>query len=497
MRRPAEPFRRGRERSVTGRPGHVTEAAATGRREPAPPARHPLPQPSAMTSPAVSAAATARRSGPLAGTARVPGDKSISHRSLMFGGLASGETRVTGLLEGEDVLRTADAMRAMGARIERPGAGNGGEWLIRGTGNGALLEPDDPFDFGNAGTGSRLTMGLVGSYDMKTTFTGDASLSKRPMGRVLDPLRLMGTQVLEAAAGDRMPLTLHGPKVAAPISYRVPMPSAQVKSAVLLAGLNAPGVTTVIEPVMTRDHTEKMLKGFGAEIEVETDAEGVRHIRLQGQGRLTGRDIVVPADPSSAAFPIVAATIVPGSDIVVPNVLMNPTRTGLILTLQEMGANIEVIARRDAGGEEVADLRVRHAELRGVTVPPERAPSMIDEYPVLSVAAAFAEGQTLMEGLDELRVKESDRLAAVARGLEANGIDCTEAETALAVRGRPGGKGFGGGTVKTHLDHRIAMSFLVLGMAAEKPVTVDDRATIATSFPEFLGLMRELGAEIG
>lgn len=436
--------------------------------------------------------ATASRSGSLAGRVKVPGDKSISHRSLMFGGLASGETRVTGLLEGEDVLRTADAMRAMGADIAR----SNGEWVIRGTGNGALLEPEAPLDFGNAGTGSRLTMGLVGTYDMKTTFVGDASLSKRPMGRVLDPLRLMGVQVLDAAPGDRLPLTLHGPRTAAPISYRVPMASAQVKSAVLLAGLNTPGITTVVEPVMTRDHTEKMLKGFGAEIEVETDAEGVRHIRLRGQGRLVGRTIAVPGDPSSAAFPIVAALVVPGSDVTVENVLMNPTRTGLILTLQEMGADIELLERRDAGGEDVADIRVRHSELKGVRVPPQRAPFMIDEYPVLAVAAAFAEGETVMEGLEELRVKESDRLAAVAAGLAANGVDCTEGAASLAVRGRPGGKGYGGGTVTTHLDHRIAMSFLVLGMAAQKPVTVDDRATIATSFPEFMTLMTTLGGTI-
>ncbi len=437
--------------------------------------------------------ATGRRKGPLTGSIAVPGDKSISHRSLMFGGLASGETRVTGLLEGEDVLRTADAMRAMGASIERR---DDGEWVIRGTGNGALLEPQAPLDFGNAGTGSRLTMGLVGTYDMTTTFVGDASLSKRPMARVLDPLRLMGVQVLEAQPGDRLPITLHGPRMAIPISYRVPMASAQVKSAVLLAGLNTPGITTVVEPIMTRDHTEKMLKGFGAELEVETDGDGVRHIRLQGQGKLTGRTIAVPGDPSSAAFPLVAALIVPGSDVTIRNVLMNPTRTGLILTLQEMGGNIELLDRRDAGGEEVADLRVRYSELKGVRVPPERAPFMIDEYPVLSIAAAFAEGETMMDGLEELRVKESDRLAAVARGLEANGIDCTEGEATLTVRGRPGGKGYGGGTVRTHLDHRIAMSFLVLGMAAEKPVVVDDRNTIATSFPEFVGLMMGLGGAI-
>jgi len=443
--------------------------------------QHALPQP-----------AVAAKSSALSGTVRMPGDKSISHRSFMFGGLASGETRITGLLEGEDVLRTGEAMKAMGARIEK----HGDEWIIQGTGNGCLLEPDAPLDFGNAGTGSRLTMGLVGTYDMETTFIGDASLSGRPMGRVLNPLREMGVQVVRASPGDRMPLTLRGPKVAAPISYRVPMASAQVKSAVLLAGLNTPGITTVVEPVMTRDHTEKMLKGFGANLEVETDRDGVRHIRIEGQGKLSGQTIAVPGDPSSAGFPLVAALIVPGSDIVIENVLMNPTRTGLITTLLEMGARIDLINPRNAGGEDVADLRVRSSELKGVTVPAERAPSMIDEYPVLAVAAAFAEGETVMQGLEELRVKESDRLAAVARGLEANGVDCTEGEATLAVRGRPGGKGLGGGTVKTHLDHRIAMSFLVLGLAAEKPVTVDDQTMIATSFPEFMGLMTGMGAKI-
>ena len=444
--------------------------------------RHSTPRP-----------ATARRGRPLSGTARVPGDKSISHRSILLGALAAGETRVTGLLEGEDVMRTGDAMRAMGARVDKAGD----EWIVQGVGNGCLLEAPGPLDFGNAGTGSRLTMGLVGTYHMKTTFTGDASLSKRPMGRVLDPLRLMGVQVLDAAPGDRMPLTLEGPRIAAPISYRVPMASAQVKSAVLLAGLNTPGVTTVIEPVMTRDHTERMLKGFGAEIEVETDADGVRHIRLQGQGTLAGRTIQVPGDPSSAAFPLVAALIVPGSDVTIENVLMNRTRTGLIDTLLEMGASIELLDRRDAGGEDVADLRVRSSDLRGVTVPAERAPFMIDEYPVLAVAASFAEGETRMEGVEELRVKESDRLAAVARGLEANGVECEEGRDTLLVRGRPGGRGLGGGMVETHLDHRIAMSFLVMGLAAEKPVTIDDRAMIATSFPEFLDMMAGLGAEIG
>jgi 3-phosphoshikimate 1-carboxyvinyltransferase len=445
-----------------------------------------------MTHNAQPRPAVARRSQALKGVARVPGDKSISHRSFMFGGLASGETRITGLLEGEDVMRTGEAMKAMGARVEK----KNGEWIINGVGNGCLLEPQAPLDFGNAGTGSRLTMGLVGTYDMETTFVGDASLSGRPMGRVLEPLRQMGVQVLNAAPGDRMPITLRGPKHAAPIAYRVPMASAQVKSAVLLAGLNTPGITTVVEPVMTRDHTEKMLKGFGANLTVETDEQGVRHIFIEGQGKLTGQTIAVPGDPSSAGFPLVAALIVPGSDIVIENVLMNPTRTGLLLTLQEMGADIDILNPRNAGGEDVADLRVRSSELKGVIVPALRAPSMIDEYPVLAVAACFAEGETLMLGLEELRVKESDRLAAVARGLEANGVDCTEGEATLAVRGKPGGKGLGGGTVTTHLDHRIAMSFLVLGLATEKPVTIDDRAMIATSFPEFMGLMTGLGAEI-
>ena len=436
--------------------------------------------------------ARSRQSQGLKGNVRVPGDKSISHRALMFGGLASGETRISGLLEGEDVLRTAEAMRAMGAQIDR----RDGTWTIRGVGNGCLLEPEAPLDFGNAGTGSRLTMGLVGTYDMTTRFIGDASLSKRPMGRVLDPLREMGTQVLEAEPGDRLPITLRGPKHATPINYRVPMASAQVKSAVLLAGLNTPGVTTVIEPVMTRDHTEKMLSGFGAAIQIETDKEGARHISIQGQGTLKGQVIAVPGDPSSAAFPLVAAVIVPGSDILIENVLMNPTRTGLILTLQEMGADIELLNRRSAGGEDVADLRVRSSALKGVTVPASRAPSMIDEYPILAVAASLAEGETVMLGLEELRVKESDRLSAVAEGLKVNGIDCREGKDTLTVRGRPEGKGLGGGTVTTHLDHRIAMAFLVLGLASERPVSVDDQSMIATSFPEFMDLMTGLGAEI-
>ena len=440
------------------------------------------------------APATASRSENLRGTVRIPGDKSISHRSFMFGGLAAGETRITGLLEGEDVINTGRAMQAMGARIDK----QGDTWVIHGTGNGALLAPEAPLDFGNAGTGCRLTMGLVGVYDFASTFTGDASLSSRPMGRVLDPLREMGVQVT-GSNGDRLPVTLHGPKTANPITYRVPMASAQVKSAVLLAGLNTPGITTVIEPVMTRDHTEKMLQGFGANLSVETDGDGVRTIRLEGRGKLVGQVIDVPGDPSSTAFPLVAALLVPGSDITIMNVLMNPTRTGLILTLQEMGADIAVMNARSAGGEDVADLRVRHSELKGVDVPADRAPSMIDEYPVLAVAASFAEGVTVMTGLEELRVKESDRLAAVARGLELNGVDCTEGETSLTVRGVPGGKGLGnarGEAVKTHLDHRIAMSFLVMGLASEHPVTIDDARMIATSFPEFMDLMAGLGAKI-
>ncbi|RCL02308.1 MAG: 3-phosphoshikimate 1-carboxyvinyltransferase [Candidatus Tokpelaia sp. JSC189] len=430
---------------------------------------------------------TAHRSDALKGNIRIPGDKSISHRSFMFGALASGETRITGLLEGEDVLNTGRAMQAMGALIRK----ENGTWIIQGTGNGCLLQASQPLDFGNAGTGARLTMGLVGTYDMETTFIGDASLSKRPMGRILDPLRLMGVQV--TAQGDRLPVTLHGPRRAAPITYRVPMASAQVKSAVLLAGLNTPGITTVIEPIMTRDHTERMLRGFGADIEVEKAASGNRIIRLAGQGTLKGQVIDVPGDPSSASFPLVAALLVPGSDITIHNVLMNPARTGLFLTLQEMGADITLLNEQITGGENVADLRVRTSQLKGISVPVERAPSMIDEYPALSIAAAFSEGKTIMAGIEELRVKESDRLTAVAAGLEANNIFCEEGTDYLIIEGRPDGKGCGGGTVATHLDHRIAMSFLIMGLAAEHGVTIDDASMISTSFPQFINLMTKLG----
>jgi 3-phosphoshikimate 1-carboxyvinyltransferase len=446
-----------------------------------------------MSQGSASKPAVARRSSGLSGIIRIPGDKSISHRALILGGLASGETRVAGLLEGEDVLNTGKAMQAIGAVIRK----EGDAWIINGTGNGALLAPEVPLDFGNSGTGARLIMGLAGVYDFDTVFTGDASLSRRPMGRVLDPLRRVGVQV-KAMEGDRLPVMLRGPKTPAPIRYTLPVASAQVKSAVLLAGLNVPGVTTVIEPAITRDHTEKMLAGFGAELSIKTDRDGTRTIRLQGRGKLTGQTIDVPGDPSSAAFPLVAALLVPSSDVTISNVLLNPTRTGLILTLQEMGADIEILDPRLAGGEDVADLRVRHSELTGVTVPTERAPSMIDEYPVLAVAAAFAKGRTVMNGLQELRVKES-RLSAVTEGLKLNGVECEEGKDSLSVTGRPDGMGLGnaaGEQVITHLDHRIAMSFLVMGLASEHPVGIDDSSMIATSFPQFMDLMKSLGAKI-
>lgn len=429
----------------------------------------------------------AHNGGPLKGTIRVPGDKSISHRAMMFGAMALGRTTVHGLLEGEDVLATGRAMTALGARVEK----RGDLWEIDGLGVGGFLEPEADLDFGNAGTGVRLTMGLVGTYGFKTRFVGDASLSARPMGRVLDPLRAIGVQVVEHH-DNRLPIALKGPQTPVPVDYRVPMASAQVKSCVLLAGLVIPGTTTVIEPIMTRDHTEKMLEGFGADIAIATDGDGVRTIRVKGLPDLKAQEITVPGDPSSAGFPLVAALIVPGSEVVIENVLMNPTRTGLIDTLIEMGGDIAIENRRASGGEDIADLRVKHSRLKGVRVPPERAPAMIDEYPVLAVAAAFAEGRTEMPGIEELRVKESDRLAAVARGLEANGVVCEEGEDYLIVEGK--GAAPGGGNVKTHLDHRIAMSFLVMGMAAENPVTVDDDQMIATSFPSFAQDFQRLGA---
>ncbi|MCK5746138.1 MAG: 3-phosphoshikimate 1-carboxyvinyltransferase [Oricola sp.] len=448
-----------------------------------------------MSHSGIRLAALARPSTALRGKLHLPGDKSISHRALMLGGLASGRTRISGLLEGDDILSTAAAMRAFGANIRRQDE----DWIVEGVGNGCLLEPEGVLDFGNAGTGVRLVMGPVGVYDMETRFTGDASLVKRPMGRILDPLRQMGVQV-KPEDGDRLPIRLHGPHTANPISYRVPVASAQVKSAVLLAGLNTPGVTTVIEPVATRDHTENMLKGFGAPVDIGIDKQGVRHISIEGQCALMGQDISVPGDPSSAAFPIVAALITHGSDITVENIMMNPARTGLIATLQEMGAVIDIENPRSQGGEEVADLRVRSSDLKGVTVPAERAPSMIDEYRILAIAASFAEGETLMQGIEELRGKESDRLAAVANALEVNGVDCTQGRDYLSVRGHPGGKGLGAMTkdarVAAHLDHRIAMSFLVFGLAAEHGSLVDDASMISTSFPGFMKLMADLGANM-
>ncbi|HZP19373.1 MAG TPA: 3-phosphoshikimate 1-carboxyvinyltransferase [Bauldia sp.] len=431
----------------------------------------------------------AARARALAGTVRPPGDKSISHRALMLGALAVGETQIEGLLEGDDVLATAAAMRAFGATVTRNGPGS---WSVKGLGVGGLLEPEGVIDYGNAGTGVRLALGIAGTHAFAATFTGDASLVRRPMGRVLDPLRRMGVQVI-ARSGDRLPLTIRGPEMPIPIEYRLPVASAQVKSSLLFAGLNVAGTTTIIEPVATRDHTERMLGAFGAAIDVETAADGVRTIRLDGRQNLHPLPIHVPGDPSSAAFPIVAALIVEGSDVTVENVLLNATRTGLIETLVEMGADIAIDNRRQLGGEEVGDVRVRANRLKGVTVPAARAPSMIDEYPILAIAAAFAEGDTMMEGIGEMRVKESDRIAAIAAGLTANGILSEEGPESLLVHGRKGP--VGGGTVATHLDHRIAMSFLVLGLAADNPVTVDDAGTIATSFPEFRALMEGLGAE--
>ncbi len=428
------------------------------------------------------------RNGPLKGRARPPGDKSISHRAFIFGLLARGETAIEGLLEGDDVMRTGEACRALGAHIERLGEGR---WRVEGPGLGSLIEPRNVLDFGNAGTGSRLMMGVVGGNGVTATFDGDASLRKRPMRRILDPLALMGAEVVAQAEGGRCPITLKGANEPAPIVYRTPVASAQIKSAVLLAGLNARGETTVIETEASRDHTEKMLAHFGAEVRVAPEGEG-RRITLVGRPELRPRPVVVPADPSSAAFPIVAALIAPGSDVIVEGVMMNPLRTGLITTLIEMGGLIEVLDRRNEGGEDVADLRVQASELKGVDVPKARAPSMIDEYPILAVAAAFATGETRMNGLHELRVKESDRLAAVAAGLAAAGVEHEIVGDDLLVRG---GEVAGGGLVATHLDHRIAMSFLVMGMASRAPMTVDDAAMIATSFPNFRALMEGLGAK--
>jgi 3-phosphoshikimate 1-carboxyvinyltransferase len=434
---------------------------------------------------------TARRAPALAGRVRVPGDKSISHRALILGALAVGETRITGLLEGEDVVNTGKAMRALGASVERTGEG---AWRVRGVGVSGFAEPPAPLDFGNSGTGCRLAMGAVAGCPVTAVFDGDVSLRKRPMRRILDPLEKMGAHTLATADGGRLPVTLQGARDPIPIEYETPVPSAQLKSAVLLAGLAAPGTTTVIEKEATRDHTEKMLRHFGATLRISPMGANGRRITLEGQPELEAVPVAVPTDPSSAAFPMVAALIVPGSEIILEGVMTNPLRAGLLTTLREMGASIEVVERRNEGGEEVADLRARASGLKGVDVPPERAPTMIDEYPILAVAAAFAQGETRMRGLHELRVKESDRLAATAAMLRVNGVEAEIDGDDLLVRGQ--GRAAGGGLVATHMDHRIAMSALVMGLASEQPVAVDDAAFIATSFPGFVDLMRSLGADL-
>jgi 3-phosphoshikimate 1-carboxyvinyltransferase len=418
--------------------------------------------------------------GPLSGTVRVPGDKSISHRALMLSALAVGESRIDGLLEGEDVLATAAALRAMGTTIEREGDGR---WRVHGVGVGGLLQPEQALDMGNSGTSTRLLMGLVASHAITATFVGDPSLSKRPMNRVVDPLRQMGADIT-ASPGGRLPLMVRGIVPAVPIRYTLPVASAQVKSAILLAGLNTPGITQVVEPVPTRDHSERMLAGFGAEVTVEKTSEG-RLISIRGEAELRPQQIVVPGDPSSAAFWMVAASVVPGSDVLIENVGLNPTRAGLLEALRRMGADITEQDARSVGGEPVADLQVRHATLSGIEVPPELAPSMIDEYPVLFVAAAFAQGRTVARGAEELRVKESDRIAAMAAALSACGVTLSEQEDGLTIEGSGGAPIAGGATIASLLDHRIAMSLAVAGLHARAPITIDDAAPIATSYPTF------------
>ena len=435
----------------------------------------------------MSSSLTVSAGSPLIGTARVPGDKSISHRAVMLGGLAIGTTQIEGLLEGEDVLATAAAFRQLGADVTRH---QDGAWTVTGVGLGGLREPEDILDMGNSGTAARLLLGILAGHPIRCMMTGDASLRSRPMGRVTDPLTAMGARI-ETRDGGRLPLMIQGADMVLPITYELPVPSAQVKSAVLLAGLMARGETAVIESVATRDHTERMLTHFGGKVSREALADGGSRIAVTGEPELTAADILVPADPSSAAFPLVAALLVPGSEVHLPNIGMNPTRIGLIKTLLEMGADIVVENERVAGGEPVADLIARHSTLYGVDVPPERAASMIDEYPILCIAASQAEGTTRMQGVSELRVKESDRIAGMAAGLRANGVTGTEGEDWMQVEGRPGDVA-GGARVATHLDHRIAMSFFVLGLVTKKPVTIDDAAPIRTSFPNFLDLMAAL-----
>ncbi len=425
----------------------------------------------------------------LTGGLKVPGDKSISHRALIMGTLAIGQSRICGLLEGEDVLNTAHAMTAMGADISRA---ENGDWLVYGVGIGGLCQAEKSLEMGNSGTGARLIMGLVSPYPFNSHFTGDASLSSRPMKRVTDPLEKFGA-AFDGSDGMTLPLTVIGIMDPLPIDYEVPVASAQVKSAILLAALNTPGKTTVIEKTPTRDHTERMFKHFGVEIDVQASPDGTA-ITVTGQPELVAKDMFVPTDPSSAAFPTVAALIIPGSDIIIENVGMNPSRTGIFTTLQEMGADISFINKRQECGESVADIHVKYSKLTGITVPKSRAPSMIDEYPILCIAASFAGGDTVMRGIDELRVKESDRISAMVAGLEANGCRVTEFDDGMTVTGKSAVAG--GGAVNTHLDHRIAMAFLILGMATEKPVAVDDGTVIETSFPGFRALMNGLGADI-
>ncbi|NIZ62132.1 3-phosphoshikimate 1-carboxyvinyltransferase [Sedimentitalea sp. CY04] len=435
---------------------------------------------------------TSHRCGPLKGVAEVPGDKSISHRSLILGAMAVGETKITGLLEGEDVLDTAKAMQAFGAEVTNHG---GGEWSVFGVGVGGFAEPDNVIDCGNSGTGVRLIMGTMATSPISVTFTGDASLNSRPMARVTDPLALFGAQTV-GRKGGRLPMTIVGAADPVPVRYVVPVPSAQVKSAVLLAGLNAPGETVVVEKEATRDHSERMLAGFGADITVEETDEG-RVITLKGQPELKPQSIIVPRDPSSAAFPVCAALITEGSDVLVPNIGLNPTRAGLYFTLQDMGADLTFENMREEGGEPVADLRAKYSpNMKGIEVPPSRAASMIDEYPVLSVVASFATGKTMMAGVKELRVKESDRIDAMAKGLRANGVTVDEGEDwwsveGLGIDGVPGGE-----SCDSVLDHRIAMSFMVMGMGSQKAVSVNDGSPIATSFPIFESLMGNLGARL-
>lgn len=443
-----------------------------------------------LPSSAIPATATSRKSTHLTGKVQAPGDKSISHRAIMFGAIAEGQTTVSGLLEGADILSTVEAMKALGAKIDK----QDDMWVIAGCGAAGLTSPDGVIDCGNAGTGVRLIMGVVAAYPITATFTGDVSLKSRPMGRILNPLRDMGV-VASSKANDRLPVTIMARDTNAPLTpldYTPPHASAQVKSAILLAGLGVSGTTIVREPTLSRDHTENMLRAFGVNVSSTPNGTGAI-VSVSGPAKLSGTHVDVPGDPSSAAFPIVAALITPGSDITVKNVMMNPTRTGVFESLVEMGAYLETKNMRQSGGETIADIRVKHSELRGITVPPERAPSMIDEYPILAVAASYAKGITHMPGIKELRVKESDRIAATVALLRRNGVNISETEDSMTITG---GQVSGGATVTTHHDHRIAMSALVLGLGADNPVSIDDASMIATSFPNFFDLMETMGANL-